>query len=180
MDAAEHPRARHAPGANDMEMVMTQNLLSLELSAEDAAAINAALTDIEARLAGRLVALDAPTRRTLTKMGDKSEAFVRQTLMVLEQHPDIVPPALGLAEAQADIRAVDVLRPLMARMQRLMQRMADSEMALGSDAMNTALEGYALLKVSGRSRGLEPLSNALSERFSRRGNRTTAEPEPAA
>lgn len=159
---------------------MTQNLLSLELSAEDTAAINAALTEIELRLAGRLVALDAPARRRLTKMGDKSEAFVRQALMVLEQNPDIVPPALGLAEAQADIRAVDALRPLMARMQRLVQRMSDSEMALGSDAMSTALEGYALLKVSGRSRGLEPLSNALSERFSRSGNRTTAEPEPAA
>lgn len=157
---------------------MTQNLLSLELSAEDTAAINAALTDIETRLAGRLVALDATARRKLTKMGDKSEAFVRQTLLVLEQNPDIVPPALGLDEALADIRAVDALRPVMARLQRLSQRMADSEMALGSDAMNTALEGYALLKVSGRSRGLEPLSNALSERFAR--SRPAREPEPAA
>lgn len=157
---------------------MTQNLLSLELSDEDTAAINAALTEIELRLAGRLLALDAPARRKLTKMGDKSEAFVRQTLLVLEQNPDIVPPALGLDEALADIRAVDALRPVMARLQRLAQRMADSEMALGSDAMNTALEGYALLKVSGRSRGLEPLSNALSERFAR--SRPAREPEPAA
>ncbi len=84
---------------------MTQNLLSLELSDEDIIAINSALTDIESRLAGRLVALDATSRRKLTKMGDKSEAFVRQTLMVLAQNPDVVPPALGLAEAQADIRA---------------------------------------------------------------------------
>jgi len=29
------------------------------------------------------------------------------------------------------------------------------EMALGSDLMNTALEGYGLLKVSGRNRGVE-------------------------
>ena len=158
---------------------MTQNLLSLELSDEDIIAINSALTDIESRLAGRLVALDATARRKLTKMGDKSEAFVRQTLMVLGQNPDVVPPALGLAEAQADIRAVDALRPFMARIQRIMQRMSDSEMALGSDAMGTALEGYALLKVTGRNRGLEALSNALSERFARTASRTAPEPAPA-
>ena len=168
-------------GINDKEHVMSQNLISLELSDEDITAINAALTEIETRLAGRLVGLDTSARRRLTKMGDKSEAFVRQTLMVLEQNPDVVPPALGLAEAQADIRALDALRPILARMERLDRRMNDSEMALGSDAMNVALEGYALLKVSGRTRGLETLSNALSERFTRRSSTggTQPEPEPA-
>ena len=124
------------PGINDKEHVMSQNLISLELSDEDVTAINAALTEIETRLAGRLVALDTSVRRRLTKMGDKSEAFVRQTLMVLDQNPDVVPPALRLAEAQADIRALDALRPILARMQRLKRRMTDSEMALGSDAMS--------------------------------------------
>ncbi|KGM57789.1 hypothetical protein N799_01085 [Lysobacter arseniciresistens ZS79] len=133
------------------------------------------MTDIESRLAGRLVALDSHTRRRITKMGDKSEAFVRQTLMVLEQNPDIVPAALRLEEAQADLRAVDALRPLLARLRRLVERVSDSEMALGSDAMNTALEGYALLKVTGRNKGLEGLSAALSVRFAR----STPAREPA-
>lgn len=83
-------------------------------------------------------------------------------------------------EAQADIRALDTLRPLIARMQRRKRRMTDSEMALSSDAMNTALEGYALLKVSGRTRGLEALSNALSERFARSSSRNVPDPEPEA
>ena len=153
---------------------MSQNLLSLELSAEDITAINTSLTDIESRFAGRLVALDNYTRRQITKMGNKSEAFVRQTLMVMEQTPDIGPAALHREEAQADLRAVDALRPVLARLQRLAERVADSEMALGSDAMNTALEGYALLKVTGRNKGLEALSEALSQRFSR----TSSAPKP--
>ena len=156
---------------------MPQNLLSLELSAEDLTAINAALTDIESRLAGRLVALDNDARRQITKMGNKSEAFVRQTLMALEQNPDIVPAALHLEEAQADLRAVDALRPVQARLQRLAERVSDSEMALGSDAMSTALEGYALLKVTGRNKGLEALSAALSQRFAR--SSPAREPAPA-
>lgn len=82
-------------GINDKEHVMSQNLISLELSDEDVTAINAGLTGIETRLAGRLLALDAPERRRLPKMGAKSEAFVRQTLMVLDQNPDGVPPRAG-------------------------------------------------------------------------------------
>ena len=117
---------------------MSQNLLSLELSAEDLTAINAALTDIESRLAGRLVALDNDARRQ---------------------------------------RAVDALRPVLARLQRLAERVSDSEMALGSDAMSTALEGYALLKVTGRNKGLEALSAALSQRFAR--SSPAREPAPA-
>ncbi|GAB2613005.1 hypothetical protein [Novilysobacter erysipheiresistens] len=156
---------------------MSQDLLSLSLVDEDITAIGASLTDIESRLAGRLVALDNDSRRQITKMGNKSEAFVRQTLMVLEQNPDVVPAALRLEEAQADLRAVDALRPVLARLQRLAERVADSEMALGSDAMNTALEGYALLKVTGRNKGLEALSEALAERFSR--SSSAPEPVPA-
>lgn len=155
---------------------MSQNLLSLTLSDDDTTAINTALADIESRLVG-LVALDNDARRQITKMGDKSEAFVRQTLMVLTQNPEVVPPGLGLDEAQADLRALDQLRPLLSRLQRLTERVSDSEMALGSDAMNTALQGYALLKLAGRNKGLEALSEALSARFSRPRS-TVSTPEP--
>lgn len=94
--------------------------------------------------------------------------------MVLEQNPDIVPAAIHLSEAQADLLAMDQLRPVAARLQRLSERVADSRTALGSDAMNTALQGYGLLKVAGRNKGLEALSEALSTRFSRNSRR----PEP--
>lgn len=155
---------------------MSQNLISLQLTEQDLTTLNALVGDIESRLTG-LVSLDNATRRQLTKMGDKSEAFVRQTLLVLAQNPEIVPPALGLAEAQADLRALDQLRPLLARLQRLTERVADSEMALGSDLMSVALEGYGLLKVSGRNKGLEGLSDALSARFARSAKKVV---EPAA
>lgn len=156
---------------------MTQNLMSLALSAEDLDAVDGALATLEARLA-KLVALQPEERRGLTKMGDKSEAFCRQTLTVLEQNPQVIPPSFDLAEARADLAAVDVLRPRLARLQRLTERAGDSEMALGSDVMNAALEGYALLKVSGRNQGLEALRQALSARFGKAGRRT--EPSPPA
>ena len=45
-------------------------------------------------------------------------------------------------------------------------------MALGSDAMVTALEGYALLKVLGKGSGLDALRRDMSVRFTRKARAT--------
>ena len=44
--------------------------------------------------------------------------------------------------------------------------------------MNAALEGYAVLKVSGRGEGMEALKRLLSQRFSRTARSAAAQPEP--
>ena len=41
-------------------------------------------------------------------------------------------------------------------------------LALGSDAMVTALEGYAMLKVLGKGSGLDALRRDMAGRFSRK------------
>ncbi len=154
---------------------MSQNLVSLVLSNEQLAQAEQAVTTLEQALAG-LVSLSIGERRRLPKMGQKSEVFCRQTLRVLAQNPQIVPPGLGLAEAQADLLALDQLAPLLGRQQRLAERGRDTEMALGADVMDAALEGYALLKVSGKQQGLDGLRKELSSRWARS---RSAEPEPA-
>lgn len=50
-----------------------------------------------------------------------------------------------------------------------------------SDLMTASLEGYAVLKVSGKGEGLDHLRQALSARFARRrrsSNDQTSEPAP--
>ena len=153
---------------------MTQNIISLELSDGQITIALEALTELEGALAG-LISLEAEDRRRLTKMGQKSEVFCRQALSVLAQNPQIVPPSLHLADAQSDLRALDRLRPVLDRLQRLAERGADTEIALGSDVMDVALEGYGLLKVSGKNQGLDGLRKELSSRFSR----TSRKPETA-
>jgi len=100
-------------------------------------------------------------------MGDKSEVFCRQTLSLLADNPQIVPPNLGVAEAQADLVALDLLRPRLMRLRQLMERADDTEMALGSDIIGVALEGYALLKVSGKGEALKGARKELSARFAK-------------
>lgn len=158
-----------------------KNLISLSYSAEDLAALDAALLVVEEKLAG-LVSLTPAQVRSLAKMGEKSEVFCRSVLEVLEQNPQVVTPALGLSEAQADLVALDALRPRLRRIKLLTTRGEDTLLALGADVMAAALEGYALLKVSGRASGLEDLRRELgSTRFARSPRREEEEAaaEPA-
>lgn len=155
---------------------MTQNLIDLNLSTESLAAIDAALATLETELAP-LLGLDPDLRRGLTKMGAKSEAFCRQAVAAFSEHAQVLPRNFDVAAYRGDLAALDALRPRRQRLERLRELLEHSEMALGSDLMTASLEGYAVLKVSGKSAGLDNLRQALSARFrSRRGEAA----EPAA
>ena len=153
----------------------SQNLVSLTLTDTQLSVIDQSLTDLETQLSG-LIAMNVAQRRTLKYMGDKSESFCRQALSVLEQNPQVVPPSLGLSDAVADLEALDRLRPRLQRMLRLAERATDTEMALGSDVMQVALQAYALLKVAGKNQGLEGLRKDLGTRFAKSPRQVAAVP----
>jgi len=156
-----------------------QNIASFQLSDAQLTQIDGALTTLETQLAG-LIALPASQKRSAKKMGPKSEAFCRQTLSVLEQNPQIVPPNLGLADAIADLNGAEQLRPRMVRLARLSDRAADTSFALRSDVMAAALEGYNLLKRSGKVEGLDTLRQELASRFAKGPRQPTPAQAPAA
>jgi hypothetical protein len=143
-----------------------QNLISLSLTTDDYAEIDNHLSQIEQKLTG-LIELPLATRRKLMKMGDKSEAFCRGTLGLLEENPDVVPPGLNVPDALQDLSHLDAIRSRTRRVRRLLGRLEDSETALGSDVMAASLAGYAMLKVMGKGSGLEALRGDVSRRFSR-------------
>jgi hypothetical protein len=118
---------------------MSQNLIQLNLSDEDHVAVDAALVTLEQRLSD-LIDMTATEPRGLAKMGDKSEAFCRQTLRAMAQNPGIVPASVQLADAQADLKQLKALRERTARLRQLLGRCDDTELALGSDVMSAALE----------------------------------------
>src|SRR5690606_23258760 len=163
---------------NARECAVSQNMINLTLTDAQVQAVDQAVTDLEAQLVD-LIAMSTEQRRKLTRMGDKSEAFCRQALSVLAQNPQVVPPSLNLAGAQSDLTTLDQLRPRLQRLQRLAERAADTETALGSDIMRCALDGYALLKVSGRNQGLEGLLKELGVRFAKSGKAIMPESAPA-
>jgi hypothetical protein len=157
---------------------MPQNLISLTLTDADHAAIADALSTLESKLSG-LISLSTDERRSLNKMGEKSETFCRRTLVAMSDNAGLIPADVDVAEAQRDLAQLDALRPHIARLTKLLGRAEDSEMALGSDVMVTALEGYALLKVLGKGSGLDSLRKDMSVRFMRKA-RATESPAQAA
>lgn len=155
---------------------MTQNLVSLDLGAEDITAIDKALDTLEARFA-RLVVLTPDEIRHLNKMGDKSEAFCRQAAVVLEDNPKLIPPGFSVADLRQDITDLDLMRPRFLRLRELLEKVDSTEMALGSDIINAALEGYGYMKMGGKSAGLDELREGMNARF---GNRRGKPGKPAA
>ncbi|MHB8911609.1 MAG: hypothetical protein ACYC42_02920 [Lysobacter sp.] len=157
------------------EIAVSQNLVSLTITDDQLAAALAGLAQVEAALPG-LVSLDPGERKSLLHMEQKSEVFCRQTVRVLGQNPQIVPASLDLRGAQADLAALDQLRPVLERLQRLVSRAEDTTTALGSDIMDVALDGYGQLKLSGAAHGLDDLRKELSTRWAKTRRK---QPEPA-
>ncbi|MCY7355139.1 MAG: hypothetical protein LH470_08720 [Lysobacter sp.] len=153
-----------------------QNLVSLNLPAQDLADIDTAIATLR-RVFAPFIALQPDDRVEMKKMGPKSREFCEQALSLLESNPQMVPPNLGLAEALADRTALEQLRPRLQQLHQLVERGDDTEMALGSDMMAIALEGYRLLEVSGKGEALKSARRDLSARFARK--RRTVEAEPA-
>ena len=155
---------------------MTQNLISLDFGVDDIAAIDKALDILEAKF-DRFVTLTPDQIRRLNKMGDKSEAFCRQATVVLEENPQLIPPGFSVAELRQDVTDLDLMRPRFLRLRELLQKVDSTEMALGSDIINAALEGYGYMKMGGKSAGLDGLREGMNARF---GNRRGKPGNPAA
>lgn len=159
---------------------MNQNLVSHHLSAEEWTAVDAAITQLATVLQPALVALGKDRRRRLVKMGDGSEAFCRQSLDVARENASILPRNFDIEEVARDLEAHDALNTRIVRLQQVLEKMRDTETALGSDVMSASLEAYAYLKTSGKGEGVETLKKMLGRRFDNNGPRPDAGDPPSA
>lgn len=147
-----------------------KNRINVSFTPDAVQRIGLSITALEADLTG-LIALSQDERRDMFRMGPKSHAFCTTALNVAEQHPGIMPRDFDLTAFRMDQDALDVLRPLATRLDLLYQRMADTQLALGSDLMAAALDVYGQVKGSAKDKGLDEARRALSERFDRNGPR---------
>jgi hypothetical protein len=166
------------PLNNNASKVMTQNIVTLDITDADWIAIDAALTTIETKLGAKLVDLTPEQRSDLSKMGPKSETFCRQTLVVGRQNVASLPAqtVTDLTEEEGDLGGIDKLRPRLARITSLKEKGDDTSLALGSDIMVFALSLYGLLKAIGQGAGLDELRAQMKARFTRKAKSSTPPP----
>jgi hypothetical protein len=107
----------------------------------------------------------------LPRMGEKSEPFCRQTALVLDQNLAVIPPSVDFKGLKEDFADLDALRPRLLRLRELLNQVENVKDALGCDILGTSLEGYGLMKMFGKSEGLESLRQAISLRNRGKGRK---------
>jgi hypothetical protein len=112
----------------------------------------------------------------MVKMGEGSEAFCRTALDVISENASLMPRNFDIDEMRLDLEAHDSLNTRIVRLTQLLEKAHHTDMALGSDAMVAALEGYAYLKTAGKAEGVDALRKLLGRRFEGQGKSTAAEP----
>lgn len=138
---------------------MSQNLVSLDLT-DNLPKFDAALDAIEG-LMDVFVSLTPEQMRKLTKIGEKSETFCRQTVAILDQNRQALPPGFDLDELKRDLAAYDALRPRLNRLKSLVAKCGDTQVALGSDVLTASYDGYGLLKLFGKADNVTPLVESM-------------------
>jgi hypothetical protein len=153
---------------------MSQNLVSNHMDAGQWSGVDEALDLLEQRLAPIVIALDAGKRRRLVRMGDGSEPFCRKTYIAGRDNRHALPATLNVEEMGRDLESHDEINKRLTRLTRLMEKVRDTEAAVGSDVMTAALATYHFLQAAG-GEGLDEVNRELAKRFEGQGKR----PEPA-
>ena len=157
-------------------MALYDNRLDVTATAEQLAAIDAALTSVE-EATQFFVSLSPEQRKRMLKLGPKSEDFVRHAMEAGRLNPDIVPTALEMAEMDRDKAIRDAMVSFGQRLDALQQKARDTSTVAGADLMGASMVIYRALTANGRAAGLDEVLTRLRVRWDKPG-RTPLEPAP--
>lgn len=124
---------------------MAQNLISANLSAEDAAAVQQNLADAKSRL-NFLLSLQTSDIITLFKAGNAYLPFIDKAYQAMVAHPEIIPPVFNKEEFIQDYNLLVALRPIFNQINELAEGIQKTFQAVGSDSLVAALEVYSAVK----------------------------------
>ncbi|MEQ9670475.1 hypothetical protein [Coleofasciculus sp. G2-EDA-02] len=144
---------------------MSYQNISASLTDTDLEEINTALQTIEQKLPF-LITLSPKERHDLYKMGDKSIAFVHNSLNAAQTNPGILPTNFNTEELERDYQLALRLSELLIRLQQLAEKVDDTLIAVGSEAMKSSLTVYDYVKMAAKTTpGLKSVAEQLKERF---------------
>jgi hypothetical protein len=146
------------------------NRISAALADTAVTAINAAITDIRAKLPF-LVSLTNEERSKMLKLGDGRLALDEDAHALMGDHPDFIPNFVDMAELEKDraLRAkVDEIR---LALEALLNDIEGTEMLLGSEMLQAYLAFYSTAKEGAKrgAVGAQAVVDVLSKYFARTG-----------
>jgi hypothetical protein len=143
-----------------------KNLVSATLTAEDQREVMNAIALIRSKLPF-LLSTTPEERKALTKMGDKSQAFVSLALDLASQDPDFLPRSLDVEEMRKDVELFQQLRPILLLLTQLQELVDNTAMLVGSEAMTAALTIYNAAKTNGQDSGVDAIVEEMGQRFAK-------------
>lgn len=153
---------------------MSYQNISASVAAADLAAVKAAIATINSKLPF-LIALSNEERKKLVKMGPKSLEFVQDCRSIAQNYPDVLPASFNSAEFGKDADLARSLSEINMLLKEISEKIGDTSLAVGSEAMRNSLEVYEYVKTASKRRpGLKTVSEQLSQRFRDQGKRKKA------
>ena len=144
---------------------MPYQAISAAISDNKLQEIKTAIASIRANMPF-LVSLTVDERRKRIKMGDKSLAFVSNSLSVTQNNPEVVPSNFDIAEFNKDYQLAVSLTEVLSLLQQLTEEVDDTLLAVGSESMASSLLVYDYVKTAAKhAPGLKSVADQLGERF---------------
>ena len=145
---------------------MSDNSVNTTFSTDDQETVMAAIAEIRQKLPF-LISLTSDGRRGLSKLGDKSQAFVTKALNIAAQNPAILPGSFKLETLRGNWQLFQLLEPIRLQVGQLHSLVEDTSAATGSDAFAAARTVYAFTKVNPGA-PVGPGAGELAQRFARK------------
>jgi protein-tyrosine-phosphatase len=158
-----HLQNQHS--SNQEKFAMPYTHVSAQLTELDIQEIKELLTLLNNKLPF-LIHLTPEERRALTKMGDKSYAFVSNSLIAAQANPTILPSSFDLDEFAQTYQLAESLSEIHISLKQLYEKVDDTLLAVGSESMSSSLTVYEYVKTAAkRIPGLKAIAEQLSARF---------------
>jgi hypothetical protein len=153
---------------------MSYQNISVSMPQADIDAVKAAITTINSKLPF-LITLDAGEKQSLFKLGAKSADFVNDASAAVVSFPQILPPSFDKTEYAKDTALFKTLSDLKMLVDSLTEKIDNTYVAVGSEAMQASLEVYAYVQTAkDRTPGLASVAEKLKERFKKIGRKSAA------
>ena len=150
---------------------MSYQNLSYVMPQADVDAVKAAIATINAKMTF-LINLLEDEKKGLFKLGPKSADFVQDCAIVVQNYNSILPPNFPAAEFLKGAQLFKSLLELGMLIDSLQEKIHDTLMAVGSEAMGSALQVYAYVQAAAHiNPGMKSVEEKLSERFKKQGRR---------
>ncbi len=112
-----------------------------------------------------LITLTEAERKTLPKMGPKSVEYVTLNLQGVMNFPELIPSVFDSKEFASDVALVTQLLAIQVPLASLLEKINDSLLAAGSDAMQEANSVYGYLKTGVGTSAVKTLVAQIAERY---------------